>query len=77
MRHAELADAVARQLGEAGGGRGPPRCWQGILGCNRRSAVRLSVDRRRRLIDVLPERAEDLYFVYLLVDRGSVVRAGP
>jgi len=60
--------------GRLAAGRGPPRCWQGILGCNRRSAVRLSVDRRRRLIDVLPERAEDLYFVYLLVDRGDVVR---
>jgi protein pelota len=36
--------------------------------------VRLSVDRRRRLISVLPEREEDLYFVYLLVDRGDVVR---
>lgn len=36
--------------------------------------MRLSVDKRRRVIDVVPERGEDLYFVYLLVDRGDIVR---
>ncbi|MEZ0247848.1 MAG: mRNA surveillance protein Pelota [Thermoproteus sp.] len=36
--------------------------------------MRLSVDRRRGVVQVLPEREEDLYFVYLLVDRGDVVR---
>ncbi|MEL9991464.1 MAG: mRNA surveillance protein Pelota [Thermoproteus sp.] len=36
--------------------------------------MRLSADRRRRTVQVLPEREEDLYFVYLLVDRGDLVR---
>lgn len=34
----------------------------------------MSIDKRRRIIDVVPERGEDLYFVYLLVDRGDIVR---
>ena len=36
--------------------------------------MKLSIDKRRRVIDVVPEREEDLYFIYLLVDRGDIVR---
>jgi protein pelota len=36
--------------------------------------VKYDIDVRRRVIKILPEREEDLYFVYLLIDRGDVVR---
>ncbi|MCI4446767.1 MAG: pelota family protein [Pyrobaculum sp.] len=36
--------------------------------------MKYDVDVRRRVIKILPEREEDLYFVYLLIDRGDVVR---
>lgn len=36
--------------------------------------MQIAVNRRRRTIVVVPEREDDLYFVYLLVDRGDVVR---
>lgn len=32
------------------------------------------IDTRRRVIQITPVREEDLYFIYLLVDRGDVVR---
>lgn len=36
--------------------------------------MKLAIDGRRRLIDVVPERAEDLYFLYLLIDKGDLLR---
>ncbi len=36
--------------------------------------MKYEIDAKRRVIRVLPEREEDLYFVYLLIDRGDVVR---
>jgi protein pelota len=36
--------------------------------------VKYEVDRKRRVIKVVPEREEDLYFIYLLIDIGDVVR---
>jgi protein pelota len=36
--------------------------------------VKYDIDVRRRIIKILPEREEDLYFAYLLIDRGDVVR---
>jgi protein pelota len=36
--------------------------------------VKYEIDAKRRVVKVLPEREEDLYFIYLLIDRGDVVR---
>ncbi|MEM4422887.1 mRNA surveillance protein Pelota [Pyrobaculum sp.] len=36
--------------------------------------MRYEVDKRRRIVRVTPEREEDLYFLYLLIDVGDVVR---
>jgi len=36
--------------------------------------VKYEVDTRRRIVKVLPEREEDLYFIYLLIDKGDIVR---
>nr|KJR73904.1 MAG: mRNA surveillance protein Pelota [Thermoproteus sp. AZ2] len=36
--------------------------------------MRLEVDRRKRTIRALPERDEDLYFLYLLISPGDILR---
>lgn len=36
--------------------------------------MRYEIDERRRLLRAIPEREEDLYFLYLLIDRGDVIR---
>ncbi|MEM1597951.1 MAG: mRNA surveillance protein Pelota [Pyrobaculum sp.] len=36
--------------------------------------MKYEVDTKRRVIRVVPEREEDLYFLYLLIDKGDVVR---
>ncbi len=36
--------------------------------------MKYEVDRKRRVVKVAPEREEDLYFIYLLIDMGDVVR---
>lgn len=36
--------------------------------------MKYEIDAKRRTVRVVPEREEDLYFVYLLVERGDVVR---
>ncbi|MEZ0319226.1 MAG: mRNA surveillance protein Pelota [Pyrobaculum sp.] len=36
--------------------------------------MKYEVDTKHRVIRVMPEREEDLYFLYLLIDKGDVVR---
>ncbi|ABL87669.1 cell division protein pelota [Pyrobaculum islandicum DSM 4184] len=36
--------------------------------------MRYEVDTKRRIIKLVPEREEDLYFIYLLIDKGDIIR---
>jgi len=36
--------------------------------------VKFELDEKRRVVRIVPEREEDLYFIYLLIDRGDIVR---
>ncbi|AAL64813.1 cell division protein pelota (pelA), conjectural [Pyrobaculum aerophilum str. IM2] len=36
--------------------------------------MKYEIDKKRLVIRVVPEREEDLYFIYLLIDKGDIIR---